>query len=602
MNQIPESSPVKAGHRLSRRASIFLTVAVIVAIALLNIFFSILAAENLWYLDMTNERYKTAVYQYDENGNRVRDNNGNYIVQYVSTGNTFYTLSDDCRDMIAQDVPAKVDAVNRERESRGEEALKVNLIFCTDPDVLNSSDTMRYIHYTALTLKKAFPDYIDVKYINIRKNPSAVQKYKATSTSSIYSSNVIVEFGSEFRIYAPRAMYTANDDTSDPWAYNGEKKFVSAILAVTRAEAPICCITTNHGETEAGTEFRKLIESAGYEIQMLDLFHESIPENCRMIITCGPQTDFIAYGSPEYDPKNPVSEIDKLDRYLDQGYSFMIFYDADTPALPNLDSYMEEWGIVVSRETDLAGDAQNYLIRDPKQCLDQDGYALIGSYVTVGLGATMTEDMRNVSYPAKVIFRNATSIIPASAYKLTYSESETEQSSSSLFDTSTEEEEERYTYYTYSRNGVYRYAFDLFTSGATAVAEANGKEIARAESDGVFRLMTVTSESRSIQEDNYTTVQDSSYVCAVASTDAVSDEILGAAAYGNTDLMLSTLRAMSKEIVPVNLGFKALYINEMDEDLYDGDGAQTATVWFTLVPLLIAAVAGITVTVRRKYL
>ena len=134
------------------------------------------------------------------------------------------------------------------------------------------------------------------------------------------------------------------------------------------------------------------------------------------------------------------------------------------------------------------------------------------------------------------------------------------------------------------------------------MAEADGKEVARAESDGAFRLITVTSESRSIQEDNYTSVQDASYVCAVASLDAVSDEVLGAASYGNTDLMLSTLRTMSKEIVPVNLGFKAFYITEMDEDLYDTNGAQSVTVWLTLLPMLITAVAGIIVTVRRKYL
>ena len=600
MNQTENS---KTGFRLGKRFSILLTVAVVAAIVLINILFSYLAKENLWYLDMTNERYKKADYALDDNGNRVRDDNGQYIVRYLSTGNTFYTLSEDCKEMIRESVPAKVDAVNRDRAARGEEALKINLIFCADPDLIDNSDTMRYIHYTALCLKKAFPAYIDVRYINITKNPSAVQKYKATSTSSIYSTNVIVEFGSEFRIFSPRAMYTANDETSDPWAYNGEKKFVSSILAVTKAEAPICCITTNHGEAEIGTEFRRLIESAGYEIQMLDLFHEEIPENCRMIITYGPKSDFIAFGSPEYDPENPVSEIEKLDRYLDRAYSFMIFYDADTPALSNLDSYMEEWGISVARVTDLAGDTENYRIRDPKQCLDEDGYTLIGSYVTTGMGGSMTEDMRNVSYPAKVIFRNATAILPSPSYQLTYSKKDTQASDSILgTTTSSADDTPQYVFYSYSSNGVYRYFFDLFTSGTAAVAEADGKEVARAESDGAFRLITVTSESRSIQEDNYTSVQDASYVCAVASLDAVSDEVLGAASYGNTDLMLSTLRTMSKEIVPVNLGFKAFYITEMDEDLYDTNGAQSVTVWLTLLPMLITAVAGIIVTVRRKYL
>jgi hypothetical protein len=60
-----------------------------------------------------------------------------------------------------------------------------------------------------------------------------------------------------------------------------------------------------------------------------------------LIITLDPQTDFYA------DYKNPgtKTEITKLQAHLDQSYSYMIFADADTPELPILEEYLEEWGI-----------------------------------------------------------------------------------------------------------------------------------------------------------------------------------------------------------------------------------------------------------------
>ena len=46
------------------------------------------------------------------------------------------------------------DQTNQNRE----EPVKVDIIFCTEPDQLIQTDSMRYIYYTALNLQKQFPD------------------------------------------------------------------------------------------------------------------------------------------------------------------------------------------------------------------------------------------------------------------------------------------------------------------------------------------------------------------------------------------------------------------------------------------------------------
>ena len=106
----------------------------------------------------------------------------------------------------------------------------------------------------------------------------------------------------------------------------------------------------------------------------------------------------------------------------------------------------------------------------------------------------------------------------------------------------------------------------------------------------------------------YTNVNDASYVCAIGSTEFVSNEILGSNSYGNTDVLLSTLRAIGREVIPVGLDFKPLYEPEMTasssstgEVYYTTTGNVVWTVVMVLLPALGFTIAGTVVLVRRKF-
>ena len=95
--------------------------------------------------------------------------------------------------------------------------------------------------------------------------------------------------------------------------------------------------------------------------------------------------------------------------------------DDETPTMPVLEEYLEEWGIRICRVQDSeSGKSDNYHIRDTVQRLDTDGYTVLGNYVTSGLGSSVTKDMRNVAYPAKVVFPHATSVTRSDSYRTTY--------------------------------------------------------------------------------------------------------------------------------------------------------------------------------------
>jgi len=218
----------RSGRMGHRTLGVVITVLVVVAVIILNLVISALGQANIWQVDLTIDNYLK------------EEKNGDFY--------SLYTLTRPFEELIEKDVLSTVDDINSERATAGEAPLTVNIIFCSDRDTVWESDTMRYVLYTALQLEKTYPEHFKVSFVNIQKNPSAVQMYKATSSTHIYTSNVIFEFGTEYRVYPLREFFLVNSGESTAWAYNGEKHFANALLAITRAVSPVACFLTNHGE------------------------------------------------------------------------------------------------------------------------------------------------------------------------------------------------------------------------------------------------------------------------------------------------------------------------------------------------------------------
>ncbi len=559
-------------HGFTRRfqrgtVNVALCAGVIAAVVLLNILVTALCTNNRWFIDMTS---------------------GHFTDARVDLYEGMYTLTDDAEAMLK----STFDSVNATRPE--EDGVEVEIIFCAEPDLLTKNDRMRYIYYTALEMEKAFPDSIQVSTTDVWSNPSSVDAYRTNSYSSIYQTNVIVASGTEFRVYNQRAFYTYSETTdADPWAYSGEKTFVKGIIAVTKAEAPIACLTYNHGEpfaTEEGktqySQFLKVLDSAGYQVQFLDLKNEEIPEDCRLIVTMDPQEDFAS----SFMTQNGVSEIEKLDKFLGKAYSFMIFADADTPKLTNLEEFLEEWGIAFNRYAD---DKSAGMVYDSENALDGKGQTFMGVYEEEALGGSVTQDMREVGGNPKIVFSNALGISYSPTYEKAYALPDEEAGTGA------------FSYGYYSSNSWSRDIYDIFRASETALIyeTENGTLTDRvADTAGGFKLMTLSRENRTIGEgQGYTSINDVSYVCAIGSTAFASNEVLSSNAYGNTDLLLSVLRVIGREIVPVGINFKPMYTGEADATNLASYNTTAQTVVLILLPALAFAGTGTVVLVKRKF-
>lgn len=551
--------------------SVALTALIIAAVIIFNVIFSALSTKFLWYVDMTPD----LLYSLSDE-----------CIDLIQNGDDSFDNSTNSPVAMVDKIRAENKAYNAENsltegmDGYRDEHSMINIIFCDDADTLQANSTQRYVYYTALELQEKFPDYINIINYNIIRNPSAVSKYKVTSTSTIATTSVIVEFGTEFRIYTLRSFFTfSSDEDEEPWAYNGEKKFAAGILAVTRAESPIACITANHGESLSDYELLYTLEDAGYTVAYIDLANEEIPADCRLIVVYNPNSDFLVK-----DGISDVDEISKLDAFLDGTNSMMVFLSPDTPVLTNFEEYLEEWGISFDRFTDSTG-TYPYMVQDKSQALSTDGFTIVSNYVTKGVAGSLTEDMRSVAIPKKVIFSNAMSISYSDRYSPTHYTDE--EDSTNSFD-----------YASYSSNGTYRSIYNLFTASENAVAYANGREVEKSTAENPLALMTVSVEDRTTQESNYTTVNEASYVIACGSTGFASETLLQSSSYGNTDLLLSALRAIGREPVPVGLTFKPFADSTIDT--ITTAQSRNITIVFAVVPAVLAIGVGIFVIVRRK--
>ena len=545
-----------------------LTAAIIAIVIIINVMFTALAHKKLWYTDLTPDVEFTLT---------------ETCISYMKNGDPDFEESTSPIEKIND----FREELRRENENLPEEArlteeqiieqTKIEIIFCDEELNWYTDDLARkYVWKTASDLALEFPDHIKLTYVNIYRNPTAVNKYEGVSSAS----DIIVRCGTEYRVRALQNFYYMDGETVV--AYNGEKVFVSAFMALTRAKSPIVCFTTGHGEETTqniGNAFVTLLENSGYEPRWIDLTKDEIPEDCRLMIIFEPKSDFVVA-----DGLSDKDELKKIDEYLSNDNSLMVFMSSSiTSPLNNLEEYLEEWGISFDRAKE-GSSYHPYRVQDTGHSFDEYGFNVKGDYVTYGLGNDISSAVR--SDGKTMIFPNAMPISYSDNVSIAgYRDSEDGPVLGN--------------YGAIADDGQYRDIYDIFVSSKDAKAIANGAEVEKADKGNLFKLMTISVQDRLVQEDNYgiTTIDKASYVIACGCPQFVSELAL-TGSYGNSDFLNYTLRKIGHEPVPVGLEFR--WFGDYTIDIIETKAIRTYTLVLTLVPAILSLGAGIVVLVRRK--
>ena len=472
---------------------------------------------------------------------------------------------------------------------------KVEIIFCDTEKNLQADATMRYVYENAKSISERFSDQISISYHNIWLDPKSVEKYAYVKSSTIVdttmddadaegdadetvgegatdesapaedaadgaeelikvslkSTNIIIASGDYHRVYDLTEFFVFEDgDTSKLWAYNGEKKLAAGILHAVDQDGAVVGVTNNHGEVFYDYEILYLLDDAGYTIRYFNLYSEPIPENCNLIITYNPNSDFTVK-----DENSETSEAEILEAFLNvPGNAYLVFVENGTPDLPNMEEFLAGWGV----ETMSAkrGDySYRYTMQDSTQSLTSDGYTIYGQAASGTAGEKWLSGLEQ-----KAVFPNATALHYANGFMNNNDGS-----------------------YTKGNRTVY----SLYTAGENAVAWAGGNSVSGGASAMLFALTEQTNEGAK-----------SSFVGVCASADMLTEQFLQSAVHGNTDLMMRVFESFGKSNLPRGLTIKPF--NSTTISSVTTSQMWTWTLVMALTPAVVITVVAWVVMAKRR--
>lgn len=207
--------------------------------------------------------------------------------------------------------------------------------------------TSSYIYYKQAyeVLKKysSCSDNVTVKFVDMTKNPTYVNKYKEVYKDSIDQYDIVVSCGERIKVMSINDLYNTEVDyntmTNSIVSSKAEQALTSAIMYVTDPNPMKAVIFSTKSAGESSDNITAMIQSNGFDTVILDPATEEIPADADLIVICSPVNDY----SPEI--------INKLYAFLenDGKYGRNLIYTADfaQTATPNIDAFLSEWGLQV---------------------------------------------------------------------------------------------------------------------------------------------------------------------------------------------------------------------------------------------------------------
>ncbi|MBR2721589.1 MAG: Gldg family protein [Clostridia bacterium] len=439
---------------------------------------------------------------------------------------------------------------------RAADAPPIEIIFCDLEKNILADAMHAYVYDTAGEIAQRYPQSVLIRCYDVTLNPNTVRRFlKMTDPvtgeeieNTLDTTGVIISCGDYFRVYSLNEFYAFREDSTTAWAYNGERRMTAGILQAISQNKPVACFLENHGEVFFDYELMSLLDDAGYALYHLDLQTESIPENCSLIISYNPATDLVS------DTVSAVSEVALLQQFLSvEGNSFLTFIGADSPALPNMEAFLSDWGVEFGYYRDsVTGSAYRYTVQDSASSLTSDGYTVYGNGATAGRAKELID-----GNGSNVVFRKATVMRAAQGF-------------------------------VNNADGSYqkgnRVLYNLYESAASASAWANG-----AARDGGGMLMTLTEQKNA---------GGSSYVGVVSSVDFASEKFLQSAVYSNGDSIFGLMKTFGKENVPQGLRIQPFNSQTMSTVTMAQKWGWT--LGLTLIPAAVITTVATVVLLRRR--
>ena len=198
---------------------------------------------------------------------------------------------------------------------------------------------------------------ITVKYVDLDTNPTFASQTKYANYS-LQTGSVIIENDRRIRVLSITDFFTMQYDENYVATYymSIDSALTGALMQVQADEIPVISIATgSHGELLSAylETFETLFQNNNFEIKKFDILTQDIPDDTAILLLPTPTSDYTD------------AELSKLDTFLasnEKGFnSLWLTFDPAQPELPNLSSFLSEWGFAVPNEIIIETDAANLI-------------------------------------------------------------------------------------------------------------------------------------------------------------------------------------------------------------------------------------------------
>ncbi len=425
-----------------------------------------------------------------------------------------------------------------------------------DTNVHNGVNLTALVRDTAENLAKTFDGsgekgIIKIEYRELNADPEFEKKYLEESTTKLSATSVIVQGPEHYRVLDLQSFFTL-DENGNYYSFNGEYRFVTAMLQSSISEPQVVTLTYGHGEPieqDGGIAYTSdlagivsVLGTAGFEVKTANLRREEIDPRTEILIC--------------YDPKNDfdTAEIDKISEYLDGHNAFLVFVDSETPELKELQSCLgDNWGI---------GYKPLYRVTDETH--------------SIGNSAVI-----NAKYP-KISDDSADG---SAAHLIRKTVSETE----GVFTTALPESVELF-----KRDGITQDSFMVETVLSTFDTAHSAKNLEKG-TEGEIPLMLLSTK----MEYGENNASEYSYVMLVGSTEFADTENLMKGKYGNNRILLAAARVFSTNRLAPDIGDKPFASTALT--IETGTARTLSWLICTILPGAVL-IMGMIVFVKRRHL
>lgn len=239
-----------------------------------------------------------------------------YDLQVDLTANNRYAISEDTINYIKQ-LNSKVEIT----------------VLVSEEDMATGSYYIVQAYQNLLQYEKK-SNNIELKFVDLIQNPTFVSRYEDLELNAY---DIIVERGERHKVLSFSELYGYDETGTQIVSSKVEQLLTNAIVEVTTTEKNKAVVLGGYDKIEP-TDLISLLEGNQYEVQKQSLITEEIAKDADVAILYAPQKDL------------GEQSILKIEHWLEndgkQGKSLYVFLDPIVTETPNLNAFLEEWGIV----------------------------------------------------------------------------------------------------------------------------------------------------------------------------------------------------------------------------------------------------------------